>query len=183
MSLHPTPIERLEEAYALRLGALLDFGYEVQVMPEIRPEQSRPGPNSRITVGYSSSRFGDKTSPGRPEILSMGVPHEEEFLEFALTIESNRLRGVDGVYAALELCRRLLLGFEPIPGYRRTTFMRIEYVNYADNWFGFDCIISTSTHVVPAVTPESEMGAIFEDEAPTPEYTFLEGRVVATTTS
>jgi hypothetical protein len=171
--------QEIEEAYALRLGPIIDYGFEVQVMPDVRAEITRPTRSSRLTVTYIKSRFGDETKPGRPEIRSAGTPHQEEHIELSIVVETDRRRGATGAYYAMEYIRRLLLGYEPLPGFGRTAFMRVEFMEYENSFYKYEIVISTSRHVVPAITPESEMGSILVEDAPTPEYTFLEGRVVA----
>ena len=170
--------DTIEDAFVDRLCPLVDdYGYEVQALPDAKGELERPATRARVTVAYSGSRFGDKTSPGLPEILAVGIPFQEEFASFSIIIESDRRRGRGGCLEGLELTRRLLLGWEPAKGYGRVTAMDTKMVDYKDGFYAYELLLQTSRHIVPAITPQGEMGGLTEaDYPPETSSPFVEAR-------
>lgn len=146
--------DAIEDLFLERLASMRDFGFVVQAMPDTKDELERPATRSRITVAYGASRYGDKTSPGRPEILAMGVPLEEEFIELAVVVESNKKRGQAGLYQGLELSRRLLHGWSPGHGLHRVASMTVEAVGYKDGFYTYTYLVLTSIIRVPLINDQ-----------------------------
>lgn len=163
-----TYIDELEDAYLTRLLPLSGdgYGYEVDILPDTQEGLEKPASQARITIAYGDSRFGDKTSPGLPEILAMGIPLQQEFISLGITIEADKRRGRRGVYEAYELVRRLLQGWEPLLGLGRTTIMTFKPVGFKDGYFVYEIIVQTTRMAAPAITAEQQMGGLTEADYP-----------------
>jgi hypothetical protein len=146
--------DAIEDLFLDRLVAMRDFGFVVQAMPDTKDELERPATRSRVTVAFGASRYGDKTSPGRPEILSLGIPTGEEFIELAVVVESNKKRGQAGLYQGLELSRRLLHGWKPGHGLHRVASMTVDPVGYKDGFYTYTYLVLTSIIRVPLINEQ-----------------------------
>jgi hypothetical protein len=158
--------ERIEDLYLERLAPLTDYGFVIQAMPDAKEDMERPATHSRVTVAYGASRYGDKTSPGRPEILAMGMALEEEFVELNIVVEARRKRGPSGLYEGLELSRRLLHGWVPGHGMQPTASMTVEPIGYVDGFYSFSYTVLTSLQRVPLIDEYGRTFGATSDDAP-----------------
>lgn len=92
--------------------AFVAAGFFAQVMPEVKAELKTTTQKGAVYVSYQGSTF-DQTSQD-PRHLSTGPTSQKEVLNFEITVEAAKLRGVGGVHKAIEYLRALLVGFRPV---------------------------------------------------------------------
>lgn len=98
----------LEDAIVTRLQPIADAGHEVRYMPSKQSQQSGLAGKARITVQAGVSKFDTAN------IRSMNeTTVQDEWLYIEVIIQSERLRGADGIYPVHKLARQLLLGWRP----------------------------------------------------------------------
>lgn len=98
--------EDLEDAIIDRLDPIKVPGViEVVKLPETEKEFARPVQGTRVTVSAMGSEFGD--------VRSTFHVSQESTARIVATIQSNKLRGSNNLYAVEQAIRLLLLGFAP----------------------------------------------------------------------
>lgn len=170
-------LDQLEESYAARLAALVPLGFKVEVLPDNQKDRDRPSGQGRVTVAYEKTRYGDKTSPGTGEILSLGAAHQVQYIHLSITVEARKRRGDGGVFVAEEAMRRLLMGWKPAEGYRQTSGLSFELVDYRDSYFVYQYNVITSRASVPALDDRGLPGGLTENDYLPPGPLFAEGRL------
>ena len=142
--------DRLEDAIAARLSALMPLGYEVKTLPDTEAELQRPaGFKPRVTVAYSGSNFGDGADSKNPAVHLTGAVAQTEFCTLDVVFEAQRLRGNRGYHEALRLAMQLLLGFKPI-GWSKLMFRTNEFKNHADGVFVFHLVVTCYRFIMEA---------------------------------
>lgn len=171
----PTFRDQVEDACVERLSPLALEGFVVRPMPDTGKELSRPSEKGRVTIAFARSYNGDSNSPGRPAMKTMGLAGQEQFVEFSCFIESPRLRGTSGVYYALEKCTTLLIGWQPLHGWTEISFMDEKFEDHNNGVFSFNLTFLTARYIVPAVTPDNNVGGLTPGDYPDTPPLFSEG--------
>lgn len=144
--------DRLEDALVVRLNDLNGLGYSVSVFPELETEQQRAvGFTPRITVAYAGSNYGDRGEAQTPLTRTLGATSQMEHVSMIVSFEGQRLRGNSGLYEAVRLATKLLLGFQ-LRGWTRLTFRTNEFQRHVDGVYTFYLTVSCSRALAQAVT-------------------------------
>ncbi len=142
----------IENEVVTRLAPLVAAGYEVSAMPDNNSENILPKHKGVVTVQVGAVKFGEHHSTAEAV-----VQEEEIFVEIILRAKGLRTTG--GIYDLCELCRALLIGWEPsncrVP-FRGIDFGGIDPAELKDGLWTYSLRIATSTMSVGFPEPEVE---------------------------
>lgn len=166
----------VEDNIVARLAPLAGRGFVVQEFPDTEAARRRQSGKATITVAYNNSYYGDSNSPGRPALMTLGaMSGQEEFAEFMVTFVAARLRTQRGIYEAMDLAERLLLGWEPGSKSKKITFIKKQFVEHEDGRYVFALTLLTSRLVVEAKSETGQPGGLTPGDAPAEPPLFKEG--------
>lgn len=153
--------EQLETDIVTRLQPYMPAGVNVVPLPESDADmQGKPFINSRVTVMYTGSKYGD---PGENRMRSTGQMVQNETVMFDVFIQSRYLRtGDDSLHKMIPLVKRKLIGFVPTDCDR--CFMDDQKIDIdkQDQSDIFNCVLSfrTTTLAVEEYDDTTDNGAV-----------------------
>lgn len=156
MAINPQDLdfyEKLEDAFRDRLQPLAAAGFTVEIAPENSEDFSVSFRHGRIRIIYRESDY--------QPIADVGAVVQGEHLTIEVSVESRHRRGNGGVFAMMQGCRALLLGWRP-PGCNRKIWMGRQSFSSIDPRGAWEYMQEFKTAAVAMEMEEEETGPLLE---------------------
>lgn len=147
--------ESLEDAIVAQLADLLADDIEVEHLPDVPADLSKPFQNARVTVAYVGSEFDQSVTRGIPSNFAADYAVQEEFAQVEVIIRARKLRGANGIHQISKKVKNLLFGYKP-PHFHEMfikTYSQVPMDSLEGIWM-YSFIFIAKTMVVPVLIEE-----------------------------